>query len=195
MATGSLEPPPHQPRETCSSKPILAWPCSSPVCFAFEIAGSYSLCSYITNWNHVPFVRKPLALLAAFSCSKARNSRAMYTFLPTPPVLPPLKSGPLGDNNLTCEDANGTLYASRHPPHAPSHALRQLLVRVQVPVWTRDPEKDAPTTAAPVLPAPLSRGCFTRPHNKQNVAGEASEGESENSEEGGDACSPIFKEL
>lgn len=81
-------------------------------------------------------------------------------------------------------------------PHTPHHPLSgSLLVQAQAPVWMRDPEKGASVTAAPALPALLSWECFTRLHNKQNVAGEASEGESKNSEEGGDAASPIFKEL
>lgn len=80
-------------------------------------------------------------------------------------------------------------------PHMPHHPLSgSLLVQAQAPVWMRDPEKGASVTAAPALPALLSWECFTRLH-KQNVAGEASEGESKNSEEGGDAASPIFKEL
>lgn len=89
-------PPSHplEPQEMCSSNPIIALPCSSPMCFAFEIAGS--LCNYTTSSNHIPFVRKSPALLAILSLAVRQERAAQCTnssLPPTPYLSPPVKSG------------------------------------------------------------------------------------------------------
>lgn len=89
-------PPSHppEPQEMCSSNPIIALPCSSPMCFAFEIAGS--LCNYTTTSNHIPFVRKSPALLAVLSLAVRQERAAQCTNSSLPPIpylSPPVKSG------------------------------------------------------------------------------------------------------
>lgn len=176
------------------------------MCLAFEIAGSYSFCSYITSWNHVPFVRKPPALLAVFSLAVRQETAEQCTNSSPPPnssFSPPLKSGPLGDNDLTHEDTNTVVYIFQHLPHTPSHVFRQPSGEsAGFPfgcMTLHGPEKPPPQQQQQEClhfsRVHFSWEWFTRLRNKQNIAEEVSEGETENSEEGDDARSPFFKEL
>lgn len=112
----------------CSSNPIIALPCSSPMCFAFEIAGSSSLCSYTSCSNHVPFVRKSPGLLAVFSLAVRQETAAQCTnssLPPTPSFSPPVKSGTLGDKDFTYEDTNSIIYIFQHLQYIPLCVIRQ----------------------------------------------------------------------
>lgn len=176
------------------------------MCFAFEIAGSYSLCSYITSWNHVPFVRKPPALLAVFSPA-VRHERAEQCTNSSPPPIssfsPPLNQGCLEImiSPMKIQTASSTSFSISHIYH---HVLSDsLLVKVQVSLldaWLcmalrKPPPQQQHQDCLHFSHVHFSWECFTRLHNKQNIAEEVSEGEAENSEEGGDAGSPYFKEL
>lgn len=121
----------------CSSNPIIALTCSSPVCFAFEITGSSSLCSYTTSSNRVPFVRKSPALLAVLSLAVRQETAAQCTdssLPPSPCFSPPVKTGSLGDHYLTYEDTNSIIYIFQHLQDIPLCVIRQPLVSAGFPL-------------------------------------------------------------
>lgn len=135
----------------CSSNPIIALPCSSPMCFAFGIAGSSSLCSYTTSSNHVAFVRKSPAFLAVLSLAVRQETAAQCTnsSLPlTPSSSPPVKTGTLGDNDLTYKDTNSIIYIFQHLQHIPLCVIRQLLVSAIFGCMALHGSGEVPSTTA-----------------------------------------------
>lgn len=146
----------------CCSNPIIALPCSSPMCFAFEIAGSYSLQLHRQLKSHSLCQKASSTPCSLLSCSKARNSRAMYKFLPVSQLLlfSSPESGLHGDNDLTHEDTNSIIYIFQHLPHIPSRVIRQPSGEsAGFPfgcMTLHGPEKAPSTTAAARLPSFLS---------------------------------------
>lgn len=150
------------------------------MCFAFETAGSSSLCSYTTSSNRVPFVRKSPALNTVLSCSKARKSSPRYKFLPClplPPFFPPVKSETLGENYFTYKDTNSiiTFFSISDIFHCVLSG--SLLARMQVSLlatWLclalgKFPPQQQSKTAFISLTCILAE-CFTRLHKKKNIA-------------------------